>query len=169
VLFGAERRDPAPFRSTYQRPRMRPATPPRLSTTFEARVHRHDDGLGLSTLQFGDGELRVPMVAAPVGTALALEIDARDVSVALSRPMDVSITNRLPGTIVAVERLAAPYARVDFDLGTTRLSALVTWESVDRLALEPGVRAWAMIKTVAIGGESIRTAAATRPRPWPPE
>src|SRR5208282_565965 len=118
----------------------------RLSTTLNARVLRHNADIGLSTLYFDDGELRVPKVDAPPGTGVAVHIDASDVSIALSRPMDVSITNRLPGTIIEVEYLAAPFARVTFDLGVTHLHSLVTWESVERLALEPGVRAWAMVK-----------------------
>ena len=64
--------------------------------------------------------------------------------------MDVSITNRLPGTIAEVEYLKAPYARVTFRLSASHLHALVTWESVDRLALRTGMRAWVMLKTVAI-------------------
>jgi molybdate transport system ATP-binding protein len=138
-----------------------------FATVIEARVLRHDPRWGLSTLYIGDGELRVPLVAAPVGSGLRVTIDARDVSVALSRPMDVSITNRLPGTIVEIEHLVAPYARVRFDLGSTRLDALVTWESVERLALEPGLRAWAMIKTVAIGHEDVAESDLPVPRNWP--
>lgn len=141
---------------------------PRLTSTMSARVQRHDPEVGLSTLLFADGELRVPSIGAEVGAPVSIEIDARDVAVALTRPMDVSITNRLPGTIVEVERLQAPYARVTFDLGSTRIHALVTWESVNRLALEPGLRAWAMIKTVAIGREAVRETEAPSPRPWPP-
>ncbi len=140
----------------------------RLTSTMNARVQRHDPQVGLSTLLFADGELRVPLVGAPIGAAVSIEIDARDVAVALTRPMDVSITNRLPGTIVEVEHLDAPYARVTFNLGSTRIHALVTWESVNRLALEPGLRAWAMIKTVAIGRESMHEAGAPTRRPWPP-
>ncbi len=151
-----------------QAPQAEPIPPTRLATTVSARVHRHDAHYGLSTLQFADGELRVPMVPAPVGAAVMVEIDARDVSVALTRPMDVSITNRLPGTVIEVERLTAPYARIRFDLGSTLIDSLVTWESVERLALVPGLRAWAMIKTVAIGKEAIKPEDAPSPRPWPP-
>jgi len=140
----------------------------RYTTSLGVRVLRHDAKVGLSTLQFSDGELRVPMVEAPVGAALRVEIAARDVSVALSRPMDVSITNRLPGTITAVELLQAPYALVAFDLGSSQLDALVTWESVERLALEPGLQAWAMIKTVSIEKDAITAEMAPAPRPWPP-
>lgn len=143
------------------RPKSRTRT---VATTLDARVLRHDPTYGLSTLFFGDGELRVPLVAAPVDTGVRVTIDARDVSIALSRPMDVSITNRLPGTIVAIEPLTLPFVRVAFDLGSTRLDALVTTESVERLGLEVGLRAWVMIKTVAIGENPIETADLPKPR-----
>jgi molybdate transport system ATP-binding protein len=136
-----------------------------LFTTLRAQVLRHDASLGLSTLYFGDGELRVPMVDAPAGSGVNVEIAARDVSIALSRPMDVSITNRLPGTIVEIEYLAAPYARVTFDLGSCRLHSLVTWESVERLGLQPGLGAWAMVKTVAISKMDLSPAELPQPRP----
>jgi molybdate transport system ATP-binding protein len=140
---------------------------PSFATMLNARVLRHDAAHGLSTLYFGDGELRVPLVAGPVDSGVTVTIDARDVSIALSRPMDVSITNRLPGTIVAIEPLALPYARVTFDLGTTRLDSLVTTESIERLGLEIGLRAWAMIKTVAIGKDAVRPDHLPEPRRWP--
>ena len=106
---------------------------PSFATTLNARVLRHDKAHGLSTLFFGDGELRVPLVPAPVDSGVRATIYARDVSIALSRPMDVSITNRLPGTIIAIEPLVLPYVRVTFDLGSTHLDSLVTTESVERL------------------------------------
>jgi len=117
----------------------------RLSTTLEARVLRHHPKVGLTTLFLGSFELRVPKVDAEPGTGVAIIINASDVSIALSRPMDISITNRLPGAIIEVEYLEAPYARVTFDLGSCHLHSLVTWESVERLGLEPGLKAWAMI------------------------
>ncbi len=140
---------------------------PALITRLDARVIRHDADYGLSTLFFGDGELRVPLIAAPVDSGVRVAIDARDVSIALSRPMDVSITNRIPGRIVTVDPLDPPYVRVVFDLGSTALAALVTTESVERLGLEVGLRAWAMIKTVAIGKVAVEAPATPKPRRWP--
>jgi len=52
------------------------------------------------------------------------------------------------------------------NLGATQLDALVTTESVERLGLEPGLRAWAMIKTVAIGKDAVE-ADLPQPRRWP--
>jgi molybdate transport system ATP-binding protein len=142
------------------------AEPLALSTAVDARVLRHDFGYGLSTLLIEDGELRTPLVNAPVDSGVRVRIDARDVSVALSRPMDVSITNRLPGTIVDLTPLQKPFVRVAFSLGRTEIFALVTLESVDRLALEPGLRAWAMIKSLAIAEEAIVPARLPKPRRW---
>ncbi len=141
------------------------SAPPRLSTAIFARILRHDRDLALTTLFFEDGELRVPMIDLPIDAGVKVRIDARDVSVALSRPMDVSITNRLPGEIAELGLLVPPYVRATFNLGRTRLNALITNESVERLALVPGLKAWAMIKTVAIS--DLSQDRAPRPRPWP--
>lgn len=139
----------------------------RFVTIFPARLLRHDEEQGLSTLFFAGGELRVPLVEAAVGTAIEVEIDARDVSIALSRPMDVSILNRLPGEITELEFLAPPFVRAALSLGGASLNAMVTRESVERLALVEGLRAWAMIKAVAISGRTLDPDEAPLPRGWP--
>jgi molybdate transport system ATP-binding protein len=145
----------------------RSARRPVLETALSARVLRHDLAAAMTTLHFEDGEMRAPLVDHPQGESVSVRIDASDVSIALSRPMDVSITNRLPGEVVEIAPLDAPYVRVTFDLGRTRLHALVTGESVERLALVPGLRAWVMIKAVAIAERSLTPDRAPRPRPWP--
>jgi len=146
-----------------KRRRVRPV----LKTALFARVLHHDHDMALTTLFFEDGELRVPLIDDPLGSGVTIKIDARDVSIALSRPMDVSITNRLPGEIAELAYLTPPYVRATFQLGKTRLHALVTSESVERLALAPGLRAWVMIKAVAISGRELKPDHAPRPRPWP--
>ncbi|MBU3890597.1 MULTISPECIES: TOBE domain-containing protein [Methylosinus] len=134
---------------------------------FPARVLRHEPDVGLSTLFFAGGELRVPLVDAAVGAAIEVEIDARDVSLALSRPMDVSILNRLPAEIVELDFLPPPFTRASLSLGGARIDALITHESVERLALVEGLSAWAMIKAVAISGRTLDPDEAPFPRHWP--
>jgi molybdate transport system ATP-binding protein len=141
--------------------------PPRLAAQLSTRILRHDPELALTTLFFGDGELRVPLIALPVNSGVKVQIDARDVSIALSRPMDVSITNRLPGEIAEIEFLTPPYVRTTISLGETQIHALVTRESVARLALVPGLKTWAMIKAVAISGRVLKPDHSPKPRPWP--
>jgi molybdate transport system ATP-binding protein len=140
---------------------------PVLKATLSARVLTHDFDLALTTLLFADGELRVPLVDSPVDSAVRIRIDARDVSIALSRPMDVSITNRLPGRIAELVSLSPPYMRATCELGRTALHALIMRESVDRLALVPGLKVWVMIKAAAIAGPDLSPDLAPRPRPWP--
>lgn len=139
----------------------------KYSSALMARVLRHDAVYGLSVLHFSGGEMKVPQVAQPLGTAVRVTIEDRDVAIALTRPMDVSVTNRLPGRVTAIAPLQKPYVRVSIDLGGADIAALVTAESVDRLGLEPGLSVWALVKSVAIGPEAVSTAA-PEPRPWPP-
>ncbi len=121
---------------------------------FDCTVRAHDADLALSTIAFADGELRVPLVDRPVGAPVRARIRARDVALSLSRPMDVSVTNRLPGKVGAIRREEGPYATVEIVLAHESLRALVTIESVERLAIEPGMPIWAMIKAVAIDSRS---------------
>ncbi len=125
-------------------------------------VSAHDQHLKLSTLGFAGGELRVPRIALDIGTTLRVQIKARDIAVSLSRPMDVSITNRLPGRIVSITRGDGPYVNVAIDIGGARLQSLITGESSSRLGLEPGLQVWALIKSVAVDG---RHAGVRRARP----
>lgn len=135
---------------------------------IDCTVVRHDVHYGLSVLAFADGQLRVPLVDLPEGMALRVRVRARDVSLALSRPMDVSIANRLPGEVVEIFERESPYADVVVNLGQTRVRALITRESVDRLALQVGVRVWAMVKTVAFDGRALGLRRSLRDEKLPP-
>lgn len=144
-----------------------------VGTLFDCTVKAHDAELSLSTIALRDGELRVPLVDLPVGAPVRARIRSRDVSLSLSRPMDVSVTNRLPGAIASIRREEGPYVTVEVKLGHGALRALVTIESVERLALEPGMPIWAMIKAVAIDSRSPHFAARSEeftppPRPEKP-
>jgi molybdate transport system ATP-binding protein len=139
----------------------------KCSAAIPARVLRHDTHYGLTVLQFSGGEMKIPGIDEALGTGVSVAIEERDVAIALSRPMDVSITNRLPGSILAIEPLDRPYVRVRIDLGGVVIASLVTSESVDRLGLEVGLGVWAMIKSVAIGREAVRPEDLPPLRPWP--
>lgn len=125
-----------------------------LGTILDCTVKAHDPGYALSTLAFPDGELRVPLVDLPVGAPARARVRSRDVAISLSRPMDVSVTNRLAGTVTEIRREEGPYADVGIALGHATLRALVTMESAERLALEPGMPVWLMIKAVAVDSRS---------------
>lgn len=124
-------------------------------SVLECTVQQHHDDYALTHLRCADGQLRMPRLDLEVGTALRVRIRARDVSLALSRPMDVSISNKLPGRVVQIVPRDGPYADVTVDLGQHTLRALVTRESCDRLGLQPGTPVWAMIKSVSLDSRSV--------------
>lgn len=121
-----------------------------LGTVLDCTVTRHDEDYALSTLTFPGGELRVPRVAAPAGGRVRAQVRARDVALALAKPVDVSVSNLLPAVIAAVAPGEGPYADVALVVGPSRLAASVTRESAERLGLRPGQAVWAMIKSVAV-------------------
>ena len=129
-----------------------------------AQVASHDPDDGLSTLACEGFALRVPLLELPVGAPVRLRIPAREVALALSRPDDLSITNRIEGTVERVLQRAdvigtgrpAPHVEVQVRVGPgTVLAAAVTRESAHRLALAPGLRCWCLVKSVALHADAL--------------
>jgi molybdate transport system ATP-binding protein len=148
------------------------AAPLRGGADAGALVHGHvaghDPDLGLSTLACEGFALRVPLLDLPPGAPVRLRIPAREVALALSPPVDLSITNRIEGRIERViERVPdragapgtgrpAPHVEVQVRVGPgTVLAAAVTRESAQRLALAPGLRCWCLVKSVALHADAL--------------
>ena len=128
-------------------------------SVLACQVASHDPAMASSALTFAGGTLRVPQVTSAVGTKLRIRIRARDVSLALSEPQDVSITNRLAGTLTTLTPEGGragngPYVDAAVAIGPSILHALITRESVARLRLTPGMPVWALIKTVSFDRRS---------------
>jgi molybdate transport system ATP-binding protein len=86
-----------------------------------------------------------------VGHPVRIRILARDVSLARSPARDSSILNILPAEIREIGREAHPaQAMVKLAAGSSPLLARVTRRSVEALALTPGARVFAQVKTVAL-------------------
>jgi len=76
---------------------------------------------------------------------------ARDVSLTLSVQDDSSILNHIPATVIDMADTRNPaYVLVRVDAGGVLLLARITHRSCDNLALEPGSRVYAQIKSVAL-------------------
>ena len=113
------------------------------------RVVAHDRAFGLTVLQTAAGELRVPSLDLPVGTALRVRIRARDVMIALSPPEGLSALNVLPGTIAEIAAGEGPIVQMRLDCGGEPLIARLTRRSVETLSLVPGLKVHALIKSIA--------------------
>jgi molybdate transport system ATP-binding protein len=113
------------------------------------RIVEHDRAFGLTTLRAAAGELRVPHVGLPVGTALRVRIRARDVMIALAPPEQLSALNVLPGVVTEIARGDGPIVQMRLDCAGEALIARLTRRSVESLGLLPGLRVYAVIKSIA--------------------
>lgn len=117
----------------------------------EAVVGAHDDPYQLTRLDFRGGSVQVPRRAEALGRKLRFRVHARDVSLALSRVEDSSITNLLPAVVTDIGAAeSAADVLVRLDAGGTPLLARITRRSCDRLQVAPGKAMWAQIKSVAL-------------------
>jgi molybdate transport system ATP-binding protein len=113
------------------------------------RVAAHDHAFGLTTLAAAAGELQVPFLDLPVGTALRVRIRARDVMIALAPPVGLSALNVLPGTVAEIAGGDGSIVQMRLDCGGEALIARLTRRSVETLGLTPGRRVHAVIKSIA--------------------
>lgn len=118
---------------------------------LEGRVLGHDPDYGLLSLGLA-GHQRVLLAHAPLppGQALRIKVLARDVSLSLERQHS-SILNVLPATVAEIAPTRSPaQVLLRLDLGGSPLLARITRYSLERLALQPGSRVWAQLKSVAV-------------------
>jgi molybdate transport system ATP-binding protein len=119
------------------------------------RIAEHDAAFGLSVLRAAAGELRVPHLEMPVGSALRVRIRARDVMIALSPPEGLSALNVLPGTVAEIGRSDGAIVDISLDCAGEKLTARLTRRSVERLGLVPGRLVYAVIKSIAFDHHAI--------------
>jgi len=122
---------------------------------LDAHVAAHDAPAGLTRLDSTAGPIRVPLFDGPVGAHLRLRIRARDVILALAPPTGISALNVLAGAVTAVEAGAGPLATVGIDCSGAPLLARLTRKSVADLGLAPGIRVYAIVKSVAFESRGI--------------
>lgn len=122
---------------------------------IDARVEGHDEADGLTTLVFDGGRLLVPVVDALPGERVRVRVRARDVAIALSPPADASFLNVLEGTVAGVTERSGPLVDVTLAVGRATIIARLSRRSLERLRLAPGVRAYALVKAVALDRHAV--------------
>jgi molybdate transport system ATP-binding protein len=124
------------------------------SALLEGRVVRHDARLRLTYVAVGEDTISMPINErlAP-GDVVRLRIRARDVAIAAKIPEGLSIRNRLPGRIAAIDiEEETPFAHVVIAHEAGPLRASVTRAAVEDLGLAPGARVFALVKSVSFDG-----------------
>ena len=122
---------------------------------IEARVARHDEIDGLTTLAFDGGEFVVPVVDALPGEPVKIRVRARDVAIALAPPADTSFLNILEGRVTAISDRPGPLVDVTLSVGTATIVSRLSRRSSVRLGLAPGMKAYALVKAVALDRHAV--------------
>jgi molybdate transport system ATP-binding protein len=104
----------------------------------------------IAVIRAGKAEIRVPHLNAAIGKGVRLQIAARDVMLATSRPEGLSALNILPATIVEIGEPSQGMVDVRLDCGGVTIVSRITALSRDMLGLHAGKAVHAIIKSVAL-------------------
>jgi molybdate transport system ATP-binding protein len=119
------------------------------SVVLHARVAARDEAAGLMVLDHPAGRLSVPLTGAMVGSIARVRIRARDVALAVGDPGNISIRNRLSGTIREIHAMEGANVEVRLDAGGEPLIARITAPAATALGLKEGQPVVALIKASA--------------------
>lgn len=120
---------------------------------IDAKIDRVDSSWQLSYAQFSGVGVWLTSKTGEMhqrGDRVRLRILARDVSLALSRHDDTSISNILPATVEQLGEVNAGSVLVKLRIEGTALLARVTERSLHHLALTVGSKVYAQIKSLAL-------------------
>ncbi len=113
---------------------------------LEVKEHVPADGVTLARL--GTVELVIPASEAPVGARVFLGLAANDVVLATEAPRGISARNVLAATVAELE--TGPSVLVRLDVGGAPLVARLVPSAARALALAPGSRVFAIVKTSSL-------------------
>ena len=110
----------------------------------------YDTDNGLSELRVGKHTLWIRGDLGGAAHPLRVQIPARDVGLAIERPMQTSFLNCLPVTVRGLQDTPDGAVFVDLDCAGQTLRSRITRLSRRNLGLSPGMALCALIKSVAL-------------------
>ncbi len=114
-------------------------------------VADHDAARGLTRLVAAGASWVVPLLDAPIDTALRIRIPAREVILAARAPDAISVQNAIPGSVARVtQEPARRSVLVEVALRDGTVLSRVTPDAIARLALAPGSPVLALVKSTSI-------------------
>lgn len=124
-------------------------------SVLDTRVAAHDARDQLTTLAFDGGELIVPHLDVSIGERVRTRIRARDISLSIEKPTEISILNVLPACVMAIDEETGPIVDVQLAVGSVTLVARITRRSFQQLGIRPGQELYALIKAVSFDQRSV--------------
>jgi molybdate transport system ATP-binding protein len=120
------------------------------ASVWQVTIIEHEAAYHLTRVAFAGGELSLPAIDAKLGTALRIQIYARDVSITLEVAKATSILNVLPATITDIIDDEEGQSVVRLRVGSQPLLAHITRKSAQLLALQTGMAVYVQIKGTSI-------------------
>ncbi len=124
--------------------------PDAVGAIVAGEVLGEDPAGGLTRVRVGTGQLSVQCKGLAAGTMLRVQLLARDIILSTQMPQHLSVRNNLVGIVTAIQGDEEESDLVTIDIGGTHILARVTKAATRELALRPGLRAWALVKSVSI-------------------
>ncbi|MGB0905867.1 MAG: molybdenum ABC transporter ATP-binding protein [Maricaulaceae bacterium] len=121
---------------------------------LSGKIDNIDPNFHLTHIAIGEDRLTYPeLTARKFGTDIRVQILARDVSIALKAPKDISVRNILPARITALRaQEETAYMSVTLKLTDGQmLYAQITRASAAELKLSTGQNVFAMVKALSFG------------------
>jgi molybdate transport system ATP-binding protein len=117
---------------------------------LEGIVESIDETHRLATIALKGDKLQLPGAAVRPGSRVRILIPARDVMLATMKPEGLSALNILAGIVLQLAPADDGTVEVQMDCGGDIILSRITALSVEKLAITPGKRLYAVIKTVAL-------------------
>ncbi|HEV2701225.1 MAG TPA: molybdenum ABC transporter ATP-binding protein [Steroidobacteraceae bacterium] len=126
--------------------------PESLGAVVEGLVEQVETATGLAQIRVGAGQLLVESGELRQGQRVRVQLLARDLILATSKPVGLSVRNGLAGTITGMEPDGDRAWLVFSDAGGVTLMVRITDEARNALALRVGQPVWVLVKTVSLRG-----------------
>ena len=134
--------------------------PDEVGAIIDGVVLGVDSSSNLTRVRVGQGELNVQAKGLAVGTALRVQLLARDIIVSTRIPQHLSVRNSLAGIVTSIHGDDDDSDLITIDIGAEEILARITKAATRELSLRPGIEAWALVKSVSLRGHAF----AARPK-----
>jgi len=128
--------------------------PDQVGAIIEGVVLGFDSASGLTKVRVGHGDLHVQAKDLAVGTALRVQLLARDVIISTQIPRHLSVRNCLAGLVTGIQDDDLGSDLVTIDIGGAEIVARITKAATRELSLTAQMNAWALVKSVSLRGHS---------------
>ena len=129
--------------------------PEAVGSVLTGTVEAHGgDVAGLAAIRVGANVVHVALRDARAGASVRVQLLARDVIIATTRPENISVRNVMTGTIARIANDDTETDMVHIDIGGPLVLARVTRAASAALDLRQGKQVWALVKAVSIRGHA---------------